>query len=376
VYEILMRVVPGFAGMRSPSRFIVLPLLSIAVLGGLGAARVIGVLGTLLGRPGHRIGTALACAAAIALVVLRAPALPRALAPVQLGGVAYAAHAWLAQQPEHGAVIDVPVMNSTMDGGAVLANGRAMIGSTLHFLPLVNGYSGHPPATSHLLLTLAQRLPDETAFAALCALAAPRWIVLHEALLASDVVAAWHAAETELGFERVAEFGRDAIYRVDRACAREPAALDRSARPDSTFGGAPLAPLDRGMVEGRLDAIVPSRLRAGSFTWLWVDVSNDGRVVLPGMAGAVPGSVQLQARWWDAHTGRVVALGEMTPLGRDLRPGESMRAQVGLAAPKQPGDYVVEIGLVQQGTGWLGDGAGGTPFLTRGRVHVDAAPDA
>jgi hypothetical protein len=91
------------------------------------------------------------------------------------------------------------------------------------------------------------------------------------------------------------------------------------------------------------------------------------------MAGAVPGSVQLQARWWEARTGRVVELGEMTPLGHDVRPGESVRAQVGLAAPKQPGDYVVEIGLVQQGSGWLGDTAGGTPFLTRGRIRVDAA---
>ena len=85
---------------------------------------------------------------------------------------------------------------------------------------------------------------------------------------------------------------------------------------------------------------------------------------------------RIQARWRDARTGRVVALDESTPLARDLRPGESVRAQVGLAAPKQPGDYVVEIGLVQQGSGWLGDAAGGTPFLTRGRIHVAATPVA
>jgi hypothetical protein len=376
VYEILMRVVPGFAGMRSSARFLVLPLLSIAVLGGLGAARVIGVLGMLLGRAGHRVGSVLACAAAIMLVVLRAPALPLVLAPVQLGGVAYAAHAWLAKQSERGAVIDVPVMNSTMDGGAVLATGRAMIGSTLHFLPLVNGYTGHPPAISSLLLTLAQRLPDEAAFAALCALAEPRWIVVHEALLSPEDIATWHAAENGLGVERVAEFGRDTIYRVDHLCAREAATLDPSARKGSTFAGAPLAPLDRRTVRGRIDATVPSELRAGSFAWLWVDVHNDGDVALPGLSGAVPGNVQLQARWWDARTGRVVALGESTPLGADLPPGKSVRAQVGLAAPKQPGDYVLEIGLVQQGYGWLGDAAGGTPLLTRGRIHVAAAPVA
>jgi hypothetical protein len=376
VYEILMRVVPGFAGMRSPSRFLVLPLLSIAVLGGLGVARVIGVLGALLGRPGRTIGTVLACAAAIALVVLRAPSLPLALAPVQLNGVAYAAHAWLAKQPERGAVLDLPVMNSSMDGGAVLATGRAMVGSTLHFLPLVNGYTGHPPATSSLLLTLAQRLPDETAFRELCTLATPRWIVLHEALLSPTELAAWRTAGDALGVDRVAEFGRDAIYRVDRACAREvtAASIDPSARRGSTFGGASLAPIDRGGVKGRIEATVPDRLQAGSFTWLWVDVHNDGSGILPGLSGAVPSSLQLQARWWDADTGSLVAFDETTPLARDLRPSESVRAQVGLAAPKRPGEYVVEIGLVQQGNGWLGDAAGGTPFLTRGRVRVDAAP--
>ena len=86
---------------------------------------------------------------------------------------------------------------------------------------------------------------------------------------------------------------------------------------------------------------------------------------------------QAAGRWWDARTGRIVAFGETTPLGRDLAAGQSVHAQVGLSAPKTPGDYVVEIGLVQQGRGWLGDVAGGTPFLARGRVRViDARPAA
>lgn len=380
VYEILMHAVPGFAGMRSPSRFLVIPLLTISVLGGLGAARIVGVLGALLGTRGRRFGTALACVAAAAIVVLRVPAMPvpLPLVPVQLGGVAYAAHAWLAKQPERGAVLDLPVMNSSMDGGATLATGRAMLGSTLHFLPLVNGYSGHPPAASALLLTLAQRLPDPDAFAALCALAAPRWIVLHEGLIPAAEVDAWRAAESTLDIERKQEFGRDAVYRVDHACERMRAVppLDPSARPGTTFAGTPLAPLERGTFDGRIDAVLPAHLPAGSFSWLWVDVHNDGGVVLPGMAGAVPGSVQLQARWWDTRTGRVVASGETTPLGRDLASGESVRAQVGLAAPKTPGEYLVEIGLVQQDVGWLGDAAGGSPFLARGRVRVDPRPEA
>lgn len=379
VYEILMHAVPGFAGMRSPSRFVVIPLLTVTVLAGLGAARIIAVLGALLGARGRQLGTLAACAAAVAIVVVRAPSIPVPvpLVPVQLNGVAYAAHAWLAKQPERGAVVDLPVLNAAMDGGAMLATGRAMLGSTLHFLPLVNGYTGHPPATSALLLTLAQRLPDPDAFAALCALAAPRWVVLHEGLIPATEVEAWRAAETTLGIERAQQFGFDTVYRVDRACARTAASppLDPSPASGTTFAGTPLVPLQRGTVDGHIEAALPARLPAGSFSWLWVDVHNDGNVVLPGMAGAVPDGVQLQARWWDARTGRVVAFGEATPLGRDLAAGESVHAQVGLSAPKAPGEYVVEIGLVQQGRGWLGDAAGGSPFLARGRVRVvDARP--
>lgn len=382
-YEILMRVVPGFAGMRSPSRFLVLPLLALAVLAGLGTARVLAVAARVLGPRGQRVAAALACAAGIALVVVRAPRADLPLTPVQLGGVAYAAHAWLARQ-EPGPVLDLPVMNSSMDGGAVLATGRAMLGSTLHFLPLVNGYSGHPPAISGLLLTLAQRLPDRDAFAALCALAAPRWVVLHEGLLPAAEVAAWHAAVETLGVEQVATFGRDTVFRVDHACARAVASppgattparattLPASPARGTTFGGTPLAALPRQAVRGRIDAQIPAQLVAGSFTWLWVTVANDGDGTLPGMIGAVPGSVQLQARWWDAATGRLVETGETTPLGRDLLPGATVRAQVGLAAPKVPGDYLLEIGLLQQGAGWLGDRAGGSPFLTRGRVTIAA----
>src|SRR5438552_3054983 len=42
LYALAARVVPGFAGMRAPIRFLVLPLLSLAVLAGMGAAAITG----------------------------------------------------------------------------------------------------------------------------------------------------------------------------------------------------------------------------------------------------------------------------------------------------------------------------------------------
>ena len=373
LYELLMRVVPGFAGMRSSSRFVVVALLALDVLAGLGAARCIALARARFGERGRDAAVALACAAAVLLVLLRSPGAALPLVKVPLAGIGFAVHGWLRDHGDGGPVLHVPAMNSSMDGGAVLATGRAMIGSTLHFLPLLNGYSGHPPPGSHLLMTLAQRLPDRASLAALCALAPPRWVVVHSGLLRDDESAAWRRAESDLGLVRAATFGHDTIYDASTACRRA-AAADISLATDGlhTFGGAALAPLAAQEVAGTIVAELPQRVTADAFTWQWVEVSNDGSRVLPGLASGVSGAVQLQARWRDAASGAVVGSGEITPLAIDLTPGGVVRAQVPLATPRVPGAYVLEVGLVQLGQGWLADAGVDRRFLASGPVLVQA----
>lgn len=358
-FEILMRTVPGFSGMRSSSRFLVVPLLAIAVLAGLGAARLIDLASARFAAGGRRLAAGLACVAALLVVALRAPQAALPLVDVPLAGYAYAAHAWLREHGEHGAVLEIPAMNSSMDGSAVLATGRAMLGSTLHFLPLLNGYSGHPPAASGLIMTLAQRLPDRDAFAALCALAEPQWIIVRSGLLHDGHD--WAGAVQQLGLEPAAHFGRDTIYRSGAACGAVSgeAGIRRDADRERTLTGVALRPLEPSATRGTIAAAtVPGSLLAGSFTWLWLDVHNGGSVTLPGMIGSAPGSVMVQSRWRDPRTGAIVASGETTPLAIDLEPGRDVRAQVGIAAPKAPGDYLLEIGLLQSGQGWIGETTG------------------
>jgi hypothetical protein len=378
LYELTMRLVPGFAGMRSSSRFVVVALLALDVLAGLGAARLLALVRARFAASGERVAAALACAAAVLLVVTRSPQPPLPLVNVPLGGVAFAAHGWLRKHGEGGPVLDVPVMKSSMDGMALLATGRAMLGSTLHFLPLLNGYTGHPPAGSHLVLTLAQRLPDAAAFAALCAIAPPRWIVVHGGILRGNEADVWAGAADGLGLVTAATFGRDTIYDARPACTRVASAATGSAGPATsgsngsrTYGGVALAPLDRDSVVVRLTASPPERIAAGSFLWLWIDVSNEGTVTLPGFAGAVPNTVMLQPRWLDGATGSVVAYGEAIPLGVDLAPGASVRSQVPLVTPKIAGSYGLEIGLVQQGRGFLADTFGDERLLLRSTVRVE-----
>ncbi len=373
LYELTMRLVPGFAGMRSPSRFVVVALLALDLLAGLGAARALALVRARFTDGGARVAGALTCVAVLLLVALRSPSPPLPLVSVPLGGFAFAVHGWLQKHGDGGAVLDVPVMKSSMDGMALLATGRAMLGSTRHFLPLLNGYTGHPPPGSHLIATLAQRLPDRAAFAALCAIAPPRWIVVHGGLLHADDAAAWGRAADDLGLLPAATFGHDTVYDAGPACARVDPLTTAATGSDGTrtFGGVPLAALEASTVAGSVAGSPPERIAAGTFLWLWVEVHNDGTAVLPGFAGPVPEAVMLQARWRDATTGAIVGYGESIPLAVDLVPGATLRAQVPLSVPKTPGTYRLEIGLVQQGRGFLADLAGDDRFLLRGTVTAE-----
>src|SRR5207247_10359889 len=90
-----------------------------------------------------------------------------------------------------GPVLGRPDFLSPMDLDQLLASGRYMVASTLHWSPLVNGYTGHPPPSYALLATLARRLPDPAALDDLCALVALGWIVVHPAALPPAAGAAW-----------------------------------------------------------------------------------------------------------------------------------------------------------------------------------------
>ena len=353
LYALAARVVPGFAGMRAPIRFLVLPLLSLAVLAGMGAAAITG---------GRRWARVLPLAAAA--LVIHADARPVPLAPVLLEGSDVAAYRWLAEHGEHGPTLELPVFLSAMDGEQLLATGRYMVASTLHWNPLLNGYTGYTPPSYPLLATLAQRLPDPTALADLCALVALSWLVVHQAGLLPAERAAWEGGGA--GLARAATFGDEVIYRIDRRCGGlEPALRRELVEPDpgpdgSTLRGVSRAPLAD--FRGELRARLPDAVVSGLHGWFAVTVSNTGSAPWPGLTARARGRVVLQARWRDA-AGAVALAGEPGLLARDLAPGESVEARVGSMTPR-PGSYTLEIGLLQDGVGWFAEQPGGTGLVT------------
>lgn len=126
-------LLPGYDGIRAPSRFMMIGSLCLAIAAGLGAAQIASAVRAV------RVRTA---AAALLLAALVADGVTRSVpvaAPPSRIAVPYSGTA--------PAVLELPLDNI----GVTIA---AMYRATVHDLPLVNGYSGHVPA-HYSILTLA-----------------------------------------------------------------------------------------------------------------------------------------------------------------------------------------------------------------------------
>jgi hypothetical protein len=368
LWEIATHLVPGFAGMRASSRFVVLPLVGLATLAGIGGAAI--------ARRTGWIGSTLLLASGLALVLVRVPQPPLAVTPLSLKGPRMDAYAWLATHGDGRAVVELPILRSGLELGPLRDTGRYMLGSTLHWAPLLNGYTGHAPPSDTVLAALAERLPRREAFEPLCDLVRLGWIVVHEPSLRPVDRAQWRGAESRLPLTRAWSGGGDVIFRVDETCGALEADLVRElSTPDDGFAGRTItglsrAPLPRMVKQASLVAELPSAGGAGLYSSLWVRVGNDADVIWPGATTRQAGRVGLQVRWRDAASGAVVRESAIEPLARDLAPGETMEAFVGTLMPP-PGTYTVELGLLQQGVGWFNDGSD-DQGLVRGDATIRA----
>jgi hypothetical protein len=139
-YRFLWDHVPGYEGLRVPARFAMIAALMLAVLGGYGAAAI----GR---RRGHRIVLGV-LAAAFLFEAGSAPFIINGMSPVRgfntpegrlyPGRRAPAIYKTVAQLPPGIVLAELPLGQTDFDL-------RAMFYSTVHWRPLVNGYSGFFP---------------------------------------------------------------------------------------------------------------------------------------------------------------------------------------------------------------------------------------
>jgi hypothetical protein len=163
LYTVLFETVPGFGMLRAPARLGIVVALALAVLAGVGTTRL---------ARGRRTGWVTTGLILVAMIELAAVPYPHYDAPRFP-----AAYRMLAQLPA-GPVAEFPYYSDRM---YYTRHTYYMVGSTTHWLPLVNGYSDLIPQDFRAEVEALARFPTPQAFEILDR-HETRYVVLHRGL--------------------------------------------------------------------------------------------------------------------------------------------------------------------------------------------------
>lgn len=114
--------------------------------------------------------------------------------------------------------------------------------------------------------------------------------------------------------------------------------------PESAFRATPRVPDAPAILQG--DTQIPLR----------VLVRNDSAVTWPA-GGAPDGRFQIKlGNHWLSSNGETLLLDDgRATLPSDLQPGEEIELSLVITVPRQPGDFVLELDMVQEGVAWFRD---------------------
>jgi hypothetical protein len=202
VYAWLYEHVPLLQGMRAPSRFGILALFAMMALAGFGLAR----LRTIGARRSGSRGLAVASVVVIATAqaeMLRAPihwSDYRGVSRVYRV-VAELPHAVIAEFPFH-------------PPGAFFRNAGYMLASTVHWKPMLNGYSGFAPVSYRRMAQTLRTFPDSASLDRLRATGVTHVIVHPNLIGGGRGQTLLYAIEATGEFERVATDREVFLFRL------------------------------------------------------------------------------------------------------------------------------------------------------------------
>jgi len=114
---------------------------------------------------------------------------------------------------------------------------------------------------------------------------------------------------------------------------------------------------------------LPTALHPGETVGVWVQVRNDSTQAWPPSdRGEVRYQIRLGNRWFDASGATLVRDDARAPLYHALYPGDLTDMLLAITAPDQPGDYLLDIDLAQEGIAWFGE-QGSAPIRVVVRVR-------
>jgi hypothetical protein len=105
----------------------------------------------------------------------------------------------------------------------------------------------------------------------------------------------------------------------------------------------------------------PVRLRMGQKETITVKVKNTSDVIWWQRGGEVNDRsdnkfyIAVGNRWLDKDGKHTSDVEGHNGIPKDLRPGEESEMTLLITAPKEPGEYTMELDMVQEGVSWFGD---------------------
>ena len=358
-YLFLYETIPGFSSIRGPRRFFIIVLAGLAALAGFAFARW-----TRRAPSWFQIGAGIV--ASLACVVAAAPR-PAEVRTAKLGRETPAVYRWLADQPEPGAVLELPAARITGDLVGAARNADYMLASTTHWRPLLNGYSGYEPQTTAPLIPAMRELPRDEALRLLVNSVDLRFVVVHRDQLIGDEAERWNGPVTS-ELEPVARFGSTEVYAV--TAAPHPSWRHHLTEPRSlvweTFGGLSTMPLPPECRQGEIVSVhVPPTIALTAFpVAIPVEISNRSTCPWPAVAVPEEGLVGLSYQWIDPG-GLEHPAGPRSRLLADVPSGELVREPVVVIPPHgAPGRWSLRITLEQFGV---------DPVIDEKVVDVDVA---
>jgi hypothetical protein len=335
--------VPGYANVRAPSRWGVTISVAMPVLAAVGLR---GVLAVFPPRPRAR---RLALAALLLLLLVDLPWRgPLPARPVWWDAAREEALYTAVRELPPGPVLELPWPVDPLV--SIGHDSRYLLASTLHWKPILNGFTAYAPPSFDFLRRLARRLPEADALARLVRATGLRWVVVHFDPRSADLRNAWQEAEAAGRVRLVRADDRAAVYEIP-VTEDSGEWLPHLVSPDAdrTLSGLERAPLELPIPAGRIELLARPRPRFLGTSPLRrpfrLRVSNDSDLDWPGFDAWSEGLVELRAVYSDLQD-RVVHV-ETAPLDVDVPARSSVEVRPLVTSPTQPGRFRLCLDLVQ-----------------------------
>ncbi len=317
---------PAFQAVRVPARFALMVVLAASVLAGLGFLKAGHLLRAIwpvkLVSPPMRHGLFALFWIGVFLLELGFKPLP--LEGVPTGDRVPEVYRWLAARQLNGPIVEVPLGRDFYDA----LQYQYVYASTYHWLPIVNGVSGHTPPPYDDLAAKMTALPSRRAAELLRALGV-KGVILHTDRLEPAEASRWRGVDlSENGLQEVARFGSDVVYG--------------------------LSPID---VEPQLHVALtlPDRLPTGQIMQLpagaliTLGLLAESKSPRPWVHPLPLGRTQVMLKWEEVQSGKILIQADNSVLPFAISAGEVWSTGVPARSPLAPGQYRLSLSLPSLG---------------------------